>query len=546
MKLRIAIYSRKSKFTGKGESIGNQIQLCRDYLRAHWGEDQVSDVRVYEDEGYSGGDTERPQFQEMLRDASAKKFDALICYRLDRISRNVNDFSTLIEQLAQSGISFISIREQFDTSTPMGRAMMYIASVFAQLERDTIAERIRDNMLELAKTGRWLGGVTPTGFSSKELVTVDAQGKERKSYKLQPIKRELAVIALLYQKFVELGSLTKLETYCLQNGISSKNGKQFSRITLKNILSNPVYAVADKTAYDFLNANGYEVYAPLEDFDGTRGLLAYNKTLQKKHVANKQRDKADWIIAVGKHRGTVPSAVWTQAQQLLLLNKSKSYRKVRNSESLLSGLLRCGACGSYMRPRTSGRIDKDGHQTFYYMCETKEKSHKKLCAIKNANGNELDRLVVEEIKRLSESESALGVKLRTDIKSAGLAVQDIQTEEELIREKIVVNDQSIKKLVDTLPDTENTAASKYLIARINELDSQNKEFKARLVEIHEEMDSTKENESYLQTVSTLLSSFSASVDTLSISELRGLLRSIVERIEWNGTDVRLELFGKNK
>ena len=96
----------------------------------------------------------------MMDAAKKRQFKAIIVYRLDRISRNVSDFSGLIEELARLDISFISIKEQFDTSTPMGRAMMYIASVFSQLERETIAERIRDNMHELAKTGRWLGGTT--------------------------------------------------------------------------------------------------------------------------------------------------------------------------------------------------------------------------------------------------------------------------------------------------------------------------------------------------------------------------------------------------
>lgn len=103
----------------------------------------------------------------MMRAAEAGRFRMLIVYRLDRISRSIGDFTALIERLAQLNVAFVSIREQFDTSTPMGRAMMYIASVFSQLERETIAERIRDNLHELAKTGRWLGGITPTGFASE-------------------------------------------------------------------------------------------------------------------------------------------------------------------------------------------------------------------------------------------------------------------------------------------------------------------------------------------------------------------------------------------
>ena len=128
------IYSRKSKFTGKGESIENQIELCRQYIAMHFGEDAAENVLVYEDEGFSGGNLERPQFKKMMKDSQKIAFAAIVVYRLDRISRNIGDFAKLIEDLGDRHIDFISIREQFDTSSPMGRAMMYIASVFSQPE----------------------------------------------------------------------------------------------------------------------------------------------------------------------------------------------------------------------------------------------------------------------------------------------------------------------------------------------------------------------------------------------------------------------------
>ena len=121
------IYSRKSKFTGKGESIENQIELCRQYIAMHFGEEAAENVLVYEDEGFSGGNLERPQFKKMMKDSQKIAFAAIVVYRLDRISRNIGDFAKLIEDLGDRHIDFISIREQFDTSSPMGRAMMYIA-----------------------------------------------------------------------------------------------------------------------------------------------------------------------------------------------------------------------------------------------------------------------------------------------------------------------------------------------------------------------------------------------------------------------------------
>ena len=161
----IAIYSRKSRFTGKGESIENQIELCKKYIDVNYPDTPEDNIFIYEDEGFSGGNIERPQFKKMMEDARKKKFSVIICYRLDRISRNIGDFAKLIDEFSDLEISFESIKEKFDTESSLGRAMMYIASVFSQLERETIAERIRDNMHELAKTGRWLGGNTPTGYN---------------------------------------------------------------------------------------------------------------------------------------------------------------------------------------------------------------------------------------------------------------------------------------------------------------------------------------------------------------------------------------------
>ena len=135
---KYAIYSRKSKFTGKGESIDNQITRCKEYLKFHYDIDDEDSIIIFEDEGYSGKNTNRPQFQIMLDACKRKEIKVIICYQLDRISRSVKDFSILSDQLAEWGISFVSVKESFDTSTPMGKAMMMITSVFAQMERENL------------------------------------------------------------------------------------------------------------------------------------------------------------------------------------------------------------------------------------------------------------------------------------------------------------------------------------------------------------------------------------------------------------------------
>lgn len=538
--MKIAIYSRKSKFTGKGESVENQIQMCEDYIKSHF--QDVENIYIYEDEGFSGGTTDRPQFKLMMKDAKNKKFDVLVCYRLDRISRNIADFSSLIEELQKNDISFVSIREQFDTSTPMGRAMMYIASVFAQLERETIAERIRDNMIQLAKTGRWLGGITPTGFDSEEIIYMDPSGKERKLFKLSPIKDEIKIVKLLYKKFLELDSLTQLETYCIQNNIKTKNDIYYSRFTLKNILTNPVYATADEDTYNYFINNGYEVYSDIREFSGNKGIMAYNKTIQKKNTSNKLRDPSEWIIAVGKHPGIIKGKDWVKVQNMIERNRSKTFRKVKNTESLLSGILRCANCGSFMRPKL-GRVNKDGVQTFYYICELKEKSKREKCNVKNVKGNDLDQLVIDEIKKLSYEGSSLSKKIEKDRVSISTTKNSLSAEIKDIKAKIENNDKAIANLVNSLAESQESNASKYIIEQINELDEKNSKLKEKLLELEEKTESNKLKEDNIEIIDDIMTKFADMIDNANVIQKRNLIRSVVDKITWDGENINIIMFG---
>ena len=343
----------------------------------------------------------------MMKDSQKIEFAAIVVYRLDRISRNIGDFAKLIEDLGDRHIDFISIREQFDTSSPMGRAMMYIASVFSQLERETIAERIRDNMHELSKTGRWLGGTTPTGYASESLSSVTVDGKVKKACKLKPIPEEIQLVKTIFEVFMESGSLSKTDQYLLEHRCVTKRGKQFTRFAIRGILTNPVYMIADETAYQYLKENNVDLFAEHSEFDGEHGIMAYNRTLQRPGKANQIRPMEEWIVAVGKHPGIIAGSDWVRVQAMLDVNKSKSYRRPRSNVALLSGLLRCGECGDYMRPKLTNRRTADGELIYTYMCSTKERSHGTVCAMKNCNGNTLDAKIIEEIRKLSADKETL-------------------------------------------------------------------------------------------------------------------------------------------
>ena len=156
-----AIYARQSVDKADSLSIQGQIDLCR--------QKAGETFQVYQDKGYSGKNTNRPAFQRMMEDVERGLIQKIIVYRLDRFSRSIADFGRLWETLRKHDVEFVSINETFDTSTPMGRAMLNIIMVFAQLERETTAERVRDNYYQRAKLGSWPGGPAPYGFSIGKL-----------------------------------------------------------------------------------------------------------------------------------------------------------------------------------------------------------------------------------------------------------------------------------------------------------------------------------------------------------------------------------------
>ena len=541
--MNIAIYSRKSKFTGKGDSVENQIEMCTNYIKSHFNNEDT--ISIYEDEGFTGANTDRPQFQKCINDIKQNKIDILICYRLDRISRNVADFSTTLDVLEKHNCSFVSIKEQFDTSTPMGRAMMYIASVFAQLERETIAERIKDNMLQLAKTGRWLGGTTPTGFESKEISYQDANCKIRKSFMLVPIHDEMKIVELIFEKYLEFKSLTQVETYLLQHNVTTKNNTNFTRFTIKTILSNPVYAIADEDTYNYFSINDYEIYSNRDDFDGTKGIMAYNKTIQKKNQTNKLRESSEWIIAIGKHQGIIDGYKWVRIQELIEQNKSKTFRKTRNQEALLSGIIRCAKCGSYMRPKM-GRTLKDGSNMFYYLCELKEASKKVRCNCNNAPGPKIDAMVLNYL--MSQSSNTSNTRKKTSSIKCTLTEQSelINTEIDSLNEAIKQNELSINNLVTNLASSSGTAAEKYILKQINELDSKNCDLKEKLFELKQRAAVLEFEENKTDTIDKMLINFGHMYsNATSFDNQRGILKRIVDKVVWDGEKLDIIMIGSS-
>ena len=189
MNLFDAIYARQSVDRIDSISVESQIEFCKKEVTGE-------SYKVYTDKGYSGKNIDRPAFQDLLRDIEAGKVNRVIVYRLDRISRSVLDFANLIEVFQKNRVDFVSTMEKFDTSTPIGKAMLMIVMIFAQLERETIQQRVIDAYSSRSKRGFYMGGRVPFGF---ELVETTIDGIRTKMYK--PIEEEAEVIRLIFSMY---------------------------------------------------------------------------------------------------------------------------------------------------------------------------------------------------------------------------------------------------------------------------------------------------------------------------------------------------------
>lgn len=543
--MKIAIYSRKSKFTGKGESIENQIEMCYDYIHKNMPDVSDDDITVYEDEGFSAKNLDRPEFRHMMNDLDTFHFDYIVVYRLDRISRNVSDFSGLVESLNKKNVSFVCIKEQFDTSTPMGRAMMYIASVFAQLERETIAERVKDNMNMLARTGRWLGGNTPLGYHSQKIENVDEVGKKRSYYKLV-VDDSSEKVKIIFRKFLETQSMTATVAYLISNNIKSAKDIDFTNIAVREILVNPVYCEVTQDSYDYLANLGCQMCFNMNEVDGQYGFAVYNRKRSDntgKRIGS--NPPTEWIVALGQHTPLVGEDDWLHTQKICNINKKYSfYRKVHNKDSLLSGILYCGECGHKMRPKINSRPKKDGTRSFYYMCEYKELSRRSKCNMKNVGGDVIDDLVCSALLKFDITGSVINSQLENIYKQLENVRNADFDELKVVDTQIDEINLKIKNLMENLMKTssDDTLYS-YVKSEIMQLDLQLKSLKQKQFDLQNKKDVSNSIQEQYEFIISTLKNFKKCFQDLTVVQKRELLRLIISKVEWDGMNVNIFLYG---
>lgn len=350
-----AIYARQSIDKKDSLSIETQLSFARSIA--------VGEPRLYIDRGISGKDVvHRPEFLKLLNDIKKGTINRILVYKLDRFTRSLLDFTNTWEYMSKYKVEFISVTENFDTSTPIGKAMIFIMAVFAQMEREQISKRVYDNYYDRIELGRWPGGPAPYGYSN----TAITHGEQKvSSLKLEDNIKNLEEIMKIYAyPTTSLGDIGRLMT---ARQCPGPNSEKWSPCSIGRVLRNPASVKCDHAVYSYFKKLGVNIINPLKDFNGKHGGMLVGK---KGAVTKGALDSKEATFAIGNWPGYIDSKLWLRCQKKLDTNeKVASNDGPRNS--WLTGLIKCGDCGRAVMVRKYKR-KSDGEIVRTLRCRGKD------------------------------------------------------------------------------------------------------------------------------------------------------------------------------
>ena len=432
-----AIYARQSIDKKDSISIESQIEFCRYELKG-------GGSREYTDKGYSGKNTDRPRFQELMEDIEKGLISKVIVYKLDRISRSILDFANMMEVFQQYGVEFVSSTEKFDTSTPMGRAMLNICIVFAQLERETIQKRVADAYYSRSLKGLRMGGKAPYGFRS-EPALID--GVRTKKLVVEPCEAEN--VLHMFEMYAEPGT-----SYGdIVRWLAEEDIRNISRSSLASILCNPIYARSDLDIYRFFKSQRTVVINDASDFAGSNGCYIYRGRGLK---GDAKRELNGHTLVLAPSEGIVSSELWLRCRKKILANADFQIGR-KAVHTWLAGKIKCGRCRKALKA--------EGTRGYWYFRCTKRSDNKSCEGAGTLRIPDMEELIYRAmVKKLKDFQTIRGGEdhVRMDPRLAAYQVELEQVQDE------------IEKLIDTLMGASSILIS-YANRRIEELDSRKQE-----------------------------------------------------------------------
>ena len=335
--IKIAIYIRVSTtYQVDKDSLPMQREDLSNYCRYVLNTDNFE---IFEDAGYSAKNVERPAYQQMMARVRTGEFSHVLVWKIDRISRNLMDFTNMYNELKLLGCTFVSKNEQFDTSTAIGEAVMKIIVVFAELERKMTSERVTAVMISRASEGKWNGGRIPFGYD---------YDPETRAFTVNDT--ESGIINMIYDKYEESHSLIQVTKLLNGLGYRTRSGKDWSPTTVAKMLNNPFY----------LGMYRYNVF---------------NEKLTGNSSTKHKKSEDEWVIVEDHHPAIVEQERFMRVQEVLMKNRRsnkepKTY--ARKNVHIFAGLTFCGYCNQIMQA-SQDRARSDGYRPSIYACTTKRR-----------------------------------------------------------------------------------------------------------------------------------------------------------------------------
>jgi site-specific DNA recombinase len=414
--VRCAIYTRKSTEDGLEQefnSLDAQRESGEAFIKsqAHEGWECLPDR--YDDGGFTGGNMERPALQRLMADIEAGMVDCVVVYKVDRLSRSLLDFAQMMEVFEKHRVSFVSVTQQFNTSTSMGRLVLNVLLSFAQFEREMISERTRDKIAATRRKGKWSGGMPLLGYD------VDPRGS-----KLIVNEDEAAQVRAIFELYLDHEGLLPVVEELERRGWRNKRwttrkgtergGRMFDKNSLWHLLTNVTYI----------------------------GKIKYKDEIHD-----------------GEHSAIVSADIWQRVQALLQRNGRTGGAPVRNKfGALLKGLLRCVPCNCAMSPSHATR---NGNKRYrYYVCTNAQKRGWHNCPSKSIPAPEIERFVVDQIKRIGRDPALLNETVAQARSQGQSRVAELEAERWVLERELGKWNGEVRSLLDQIaPNDGNTPAT---------------------------------------------------------------------------------------
>lgn len=375
-KKRVAIYCRVSttEQADEGYSIGEQERLLTEYCVKN----DFEVFQVYADAGISGKDIKhRPAMQQLLYDATKKKYDMVMSWKINRLSRNLADSLKIVETLEKYGITYRSYTEPFETDTPSGRMQFQMMALVAEFERGTISQNVKMGMKAKARAGEWCGGLAPLGY-----MWVPMEGTEnntRKKSRLEINEKEAELVRHIFELYASGKGYKAIVNQINKEGYQTKRNNKFSVAQLRSILTNPVYI-------------GKVRFNVRRDWNEKR-----------RHNINPKP-----IICDGIHKAIIDEELWNKVQ-LLIEQKSGKPSRIYDGEYPLTGILKCPVCGAGMVISRTTNTLKDGskRKISYYACGNWKNKGTAVCNSNSIRVEKANEVVFRELEKVFGNEKIL-------------------------------------------------------------------------------------------------------------------------------------------